>query len=148
MVAGWPPEISLRHDVLDREHRELSRLLVVAVSAIETGTAVEARATFAAFSDAMLAHTAHEDELMEASVYPDRGRHRAAHATFLADLHQLQAELAEKGPTPAVGEWLRVRVVEWLRFHVAVNDLKLAEHLAKVGTPASRPGRRASRPAS
>lgn len=148
MAAGWPPEIAVGHEALDHQHQELSRLLALAARALELGSAAEARAAVTAFSDAMLLHTAEEDALMEASVFPDRGRHRAAHDTFLADLQQLQAELTEKGPTPAVGEWLRVRVVEWLRFHVAVNDVKLAEHLAKVGTPAKRPGRRTSRPVS
>ncbi|MGC3996268.1 MAG: hypothetical protein QM767_01515 [Anaeromyxobacter sp.] len=57
------------------------------------------------------------------------------------DLNQLGGELAQKGPTPLVAEWLRVRVPEWLRFHIQVNDARLAEHLLRRRANAGRPRR-------
>lgn len=131
MVVAWSPELSLRHEELDRQHRGLFQLLEAADVALRAGAVPDARRTLAAFCDAMLDHTVEEGRLMEASLFPDRERHQAAHDTFLADLQQLQAELQVTGPSPDLGEWLRVRVVEWLRFHIAVNDAKLAEHLAR-----------------
>jgi hemerythrin len=84
----------------------------------------------------MLAHVATEEGIMDDALYPERGRHRLAHEVFLADLQLLGAELAAAGPTPRVLEGLRVRVPEWLRFHIAANDLPLGLFLAR--RPASR----------
>ena len=138
----WTAELALQHEELDREHAEMFRLLEAASAAQQTGSAAEAIAAVTAFVDAMLAHASGEEALMETSLYPDRGRHRVAHEVFLADLQQLQAELKRAGPTPQVGEWLRVRVPEWLRFHIAANDTPLGEHLAGRPAPArgARPG--------
>ncbi|MBK9517679.1 MAG: hemerythrin domain-containing protein [Anaeromyxobacter sp.] len=147
MAVAWSPELTLRHEELDRQHRGLFQLLEAADVALRTGAMPDARRALAAFCDAMLDHTVEEGQLMEASLFPDRERHRAAHDTFLADLQQLQAELAVKGPTPDLGEWLRVRVIEWLRFHIAVNDTRLAEHLARSPARAGSDRRPARRPA-
>jgi hemerythrin len=125
------PEPSLHHEKLDGQHADLFRLLEAAATALETGSAADVRRALAAFIDALLEHTATEEAVMEETLFPDRGRHRVAHEVFLADLHQLSAELERTGPTPQVDEWLRVRVPEWLRFHIAVNDTKLGAHLAR-----------------
>jgi hemerythrin len=136
------PELVLHHEQLDEQHAGLFRLLEAAAVAHETGSAADVRRGLAAFLEAMLEHTATEEAIMEEALFPDRGRHRVAHEVFLADLQQLAAEVERTGPTPQVGEWLRVRVPEWLRFHIAVNDTKLGAHLAQ--PPAS--GRGARRP--
>jgi hemerythrin-like metal-binding protein len=125
------PELLLHHGRLDDQHAGLFRLLEAAAVAFETGSADEVRRGLAAFHEAMLEHTATEEAVMEESLFPDRGRHRVAHEVFLADLLQLVTEVERTGPTPQVGEWLRVRVPEWLRFHIAVNDTKLGAHLAQ-----------------
>jgi hemerythrin len=138
--VAWTPELAVQHEGLDRQHAELFRLLDVAAATFETGTAAEVARATAAFTEAMLEHTASEEALMEESLYPDRGRHRVAHEVFLTDLQQLTAELKATGPTPQVGEWLRIRVPEWLRFHIAVNDAKFGAHLAR--RPASGRGTR------
>jgi len=124
------PELKLHHETLDGQHARLFTLLEAATTSLEAGSAAEVKRAVAAFHEAMLDHTATEEALMEETLFPDRGRHRVAHEVFLADLQQLAAELDRAGPTPQVGEWLRLRVVEWLRFHIAVNDSKLGAHLA------------------
>lgn len=137
---SWTPELALHHAELDRQHAELFRLLADAAAALETADAAGVDRAVRAFTDAMLEHAATEEALMEESLYPDRGRHRVAHEVFLADLQQLQAELGATGPTPTVGEWLRIRLPEWLRFHIAANDAPLGAHLAR-RPAARRPGR-------
>jgi hemerythrin len=147
MSSEIPKELRLDHPDLDRQHGELLQLLEAAAAACDLGNRAELLAALARFTDALLAHTAEEDRLMEDSLFPDRGRHRQAHELFLADLERLRLELEASGPTPVVDEWLRVRVPEWLRFHVAVNDTKVARHLAtQRGTAARAPRRPARRP--
>ena len=144
MSGPLPTDLELKHRDIDGAHGELFRLLAAAAQAWETRSAAEVTAAVTAFAEAMLAHAAEEDRLMEASLFPDRARHRMAHEIFLADIQRLREELATTGTTPAVGEWLRLRVPEWLRFHIAVNDARLAQHLAE-RKPASASARRATR---
>lgn len=125
------PDLLLHHERLDEQHGGLLRLVEAAAGAVANGSTAEAVRTLGAFTEAMLEHTATEEALMEESLFPDRVRHRTAHEVFLADLQQLGAELARTGPTPQIAEWLRVRVPEWLRFHIAVNDTRLGVHLAQ-----------------
>lgn len=128
---AWSPELAVKHEELDRQHAELFRLLEQASAAYQAGGAAEVTRALTAFTEIMMRHTATEEALMEESLFPDRGRHKTAHEVFLADLTQLAAELKSVGPTPQVGDWIRVRLPEWLRFHIAVNDARLGAHLAQ-----------------
>jgi hemerythrin len=85
----------------------------------------------AAFADAFLEHVAVEESLMEDTLWPERGRHRAAHELFGADLQHIRDELGRDGATPAVAEWVRTRAPDWLRFHIRTNDAPFAAHLAR-----------------
>lgn len=130
MAVDWTPELTVNDDVLDAQHVDLFRLLAEAASALDR-TKAEAEAAVAAFSDALLAHVAAEEKLMYETLYPERIRHRSAHELFVADFDRMRKELAEKGPTSLVGEWVRVRIPEWLRFHIRVNDAPLGEYLGR-----------------
>ncbi len=130
MATEWTPELTVNHDLLDSQHVEMFRLLSAAASALG-GTTEESEAAVAAFSDALVAHVAAEEQLMEETLYPERGRHRTAHELFVADFVQMRAELAAEGPTPLVVDWVRRRIPEWLRFHIRVNDAPLADYLAR-----------------
>jgi hemerythrin len=81
---------------------------------------------------------------MQGSVYPERARHRSAHELFIADLERLRAELSQTGATPHVAEWLRVRVPEWLHFHICTNDAPLAQFLARRSPQGPEPRARPS----
>jgi hemerythrin-like metal-binding protein len=121
---------ALGHPELDRQHRDLFGRLVEAGRALE-GTRADAAEALERLSDVIIEHLAAEEALMDASTFPERARHKAAHELFHADFRALRAELAEKGPTPELSAWLRVRVAEWLRFHILVNDARLADHLVR-----------------
>jgi hemerythrin len=142
---AWTPELSLHHAELDRQHAALFTLLEAAGTALETGGAPVVVGALAAFTDAMMQHAAAEEALMEETLFADRGRHRVAHEVFLADVEQLRIELAAHGPTPHVEAGLRVRLPEWLRFHIAVNDVPFGLHLACLRGPSSRRRRGDSR---
>ncbi len=130
MAAEWTPELTVNDELLDAQHVEIFRRLADASSALER-TRVEAESAVAAFADVLLSHVASEEQLMEETLYPERVRHRSAHEMFVSDFTRMRAELAEKGPTPLVAEWLRVRIPEWLRFHIRVNDAPFGEYLAR-----------------
>ncbi len=130
MSTEWTPELIVHHEELDRQHAELFRRIREAIAALDDTRAAAERAA-GALADAVLAHFATEEQLMDESLYPDRGRHRAAHELFAADLAQVQEALRVEGPTPVVALSLSRRVPEWLAFHIRVNDAPLAAHLAR-----------------
>lgn len=131
MATEWTPELTLNNDLLDRQHVELFRWLRDAVVAADDYDPAAVGSAVGAFSDALLEHIATEESLMDETLFPERGRHRHAHEMFVADLVLVRAELAARGLTPAVEEWVRVRAGEWLRFHIQTNDAPFGDHLAR-----------------
>lgn len=130
MSSEFTRELVLDAPALDRAHAVLFARLATA-GALLDGPRAPLEEAIAAFADELLSHLAEEEEVMEASAFPERARHKAAHEMFVADFLQLREELREKGPTPVVAEWIRTRIPEWLRFHIRVNDALLAAHLAR-----------------
>jgi hemerythrin-like metal-binding protein len=131
MPVEWTPELTVNDDLLDRHHVELFRALGRAAGAVEGGLDGEARAAVADFADAFVEHVAVEEALMEETLWPERGRHRAAHELFGADLLRMREELDSGGATPAVAHWVSVRAPEWLRFHIRTNDAPFAAYLVR-----------------
>lgn len=130
MTTDWTPELTLNHELLDRQHVELFRRLAEAGASLERSP-TEVENALAAFADALVDHLATEERIMDDTLYPERVRHRSAHELFLADFLEVREELRRSGPTPSVAEGIRVRIPGWLRFHIKVNDLPLGLFLAR-----------------
>lgn len=137
MPVEWSPDLTLNVDLLDEQHVDLFRRLGDASNALD-GARASLEAAVESFSDALLAHLSFEERLMDQTLYPERTRHRSAHELFVADLGQMRAEIHERGATPVAAEWIRVRIPEWLRFHIRVNDIPFGDYLARRRN--SRPG--------
>lgn len=131
MSTDWTREMALDHEELDRQHASLFARLGTVSALLDAGTRAELERAVSALGDELMAHLASEEALMEETLYPERGRHKSAHELFVADFLRLREELREKGPTPFVAEWLRIRIPEWLTFHIRVNDAPLVAHLAR-----------------
>lgn len=138
MTRDWTPEVTLNHELLDRQHVEIFRRLQQAVAALDRSRA-DLEAAVAGLADALVDHVAVEERIMDETLYPERVRHRSAHEMFLADFGKLRDELRAQGPTASVAEGLRVRVPEWLRFHIRVNDQPLGLFLVRRQKPGLRP---------
>jgi hemerythrin len=130
MSANWTTELAVNHAQLDEEHVEIFRKLEAAARSL-AGTREAAERAVGILADAIVENLVSEERLMDETFYPDRTRHRAAHELFMADFASMRDELREKGPTPLVEVWLGMRLPEWLRFHIRVNDAPLAAHLAR-----------------
>jgi hemerythrin len=144
-MAGWSPELTLNHDLLDEQHVEIFRRLELAVRALE-GPAAGVDEAVAALADALVTHLAAEERLMDESLYPERKRHRSAHELFMADFEQMREELRRLGATPVVADWLGRRIPEWLGFHIRVNDLPLGAFLSRRRAIGTAPPAAARRP--
>jgi len=129
-MADWTPDLTLNHELLDTQHLELFRTLSAAAEAID-GPAAAAEAALAELAEALALHLATEERLMDEALYPERARHRSAHELFMAGFVRMREELRSLGPTPAVVDWLRKQIPEWLRFHIRVNDLPFGAYLGR-----------------
>ncbi|HEY6005228.1 MAG TPA: hemerythrin family protein [Anaeromyxobacter sp.] len=140
MAVDWTPELTINDELLDLQHVELFRRLEEAEDALK-GPREALDAAVSVFADSLMTHIALEERVMDDLLYPERVRHKSAHELFVADFEQMRAELRAKGPTPAVGNWVRRRIPEWLKFHIRVNDQPFAAWLQRRRDVAEKPQR-------
>jgi len=143
-----PAELTLGFDEIDSQHRGILEAIDRAAAAARAGDLAATRAAVAALGDLMVGHFSAEEGFMAESLFPDRGRHKAAHDLFLQDFAQLGRELSG-GLSDLVVQWVAARVPEWVKFHIRVNDSALATYLSsKRYRPSARPTRAAKPQAS
>lgn len=128
MSARLPPELTVGFEEIDRQHRRLLDLMDAATAAARTGDLAAARGAVGALGDELVTHFSSEEGFMAETLYPDRARHKAAHDLFLQDFAQLGKEL-EAGLSDLAVHWLTIRVPEWVKFHIGVNDVPLGQYL-------------------
>lgn len=137
MSSEWTPDLTLNHELLDGQHAEIFRCLAALADAL-SGPKDALDQALTGLSDALVTHLAAEEQLMADVLYPERARHKSAHELFMADFLQMRETLREEGASPAVDDWVRRRIPEWLRFHISVNDFPLGVFLARRrGQPAA-----------
>lgn len=129
-MSEWTSELTLNNEMLDRQHADVFRCLAALSDAL-AGPRDGMEKALAELSDSLVTHLAAEEQLMAEVLYPERARHKSAHELFMADFLQMRERLRDEGPTPAVAEWVRRRIPEWLRFHISVNDFPLGVYLAR-----------------
>lgn len=148
MSMRMPPELTLGFEEIDAQHRGILEAMERAAGAARAGDLAGTRAAVAALGDVIMAHFSAEEGFMAESLFPDRGRHKAAHDLFMQDFAQLGRELGN-GLSDLVVQWVATRVPEWVKFHIRVNDSALATYLSsKRYRPAARPARSAKPQAS
>lgn len=124
-----PPELVLGYEEIDTQHRGILEAMERAAAAARAGDLPGTRAAVAALGDVLVGHFSAEEGFMAESLFPDRGRHKAAHDLFMQDFAQLGRELSG-GLSDLVVQWVATRVPEWVKFHIRVNDSALATYLS------------------
>jgi hemerythrin-like metal-binding protein len=128
MTARLPAELTVGFEEIDGQHRDLLDA-IDRVRASLDGEPGTLRAALAALNDRFIAHFAAEEAFMDASGYPDRGKHRSAHDLFMQEVARQARELELYGLTPPAREWVENGLPEWTKFHVRVNDVPLGIYL-------------------
>lgn len=110
-------------EAVDRQHRELVRLVNEAHDAVAAGEDPEnVRALVRRMADYAEAHFATEERYMAAHGYRDLERHRRDHAVFLARVEEYAAR------PPAAAELFRF-LADWLSAHILEVDAALGRFL-------------------
>ncbi len=130
MTWRMTPELVSGFEEIDGHHRVLFQRLETAAKAAQADDLARTKIVLAELGDDLAAHFGAEESLMNASGYPERGRHKSAHDLFMQDFAQLTRELATTGLSVPTVQWISTRVPEWVKFHVQVNDVPLGRYLA------------------
>jgi len=128
-ASAFGEGLSSGHAGIDAQHQELAaasaelRVLLEAEDRLAAGPALERLRL------ATQAHFRFEEELM-AQGYVHARNHREDHASFLAELGRISAEL-ETGITAKVRLWVASRYLSWFRYHARSADAGLARYLRR-----------------
>ena len=74
-----------------------------------------------------------QEEESEAGARLLSKEHVEGHRLFVAELERLRDAFARRGLGPALPLWMKSRVVNWFRFHIATHDIPLVRALGRLG---------------
>jgi hemerythrin len=131
MAAHWKEFLDTGYPAIDNEHRELVRGLESLVEEVNAAKVARIKSALNAVMGTIARHFSHEEQLMTASGWRDRDRHKEAHDLFLEDARQKAKELTEHGLTPRFRQWSVGRLLEWFRLHIMTHDVSFGHHLSK-----------------
>ncbi len=134
----WDFQLETRFPGIDEDHRELDTLLMALQSACTTNNRAKVAASLKAYAERTARHFEFEGRLMEAVGDRAMHDHKAAHASYLAEIERYAAQLESTGMTPGLRQWANVQLGDWFRAHVKAYDAALVrqldEHLSR-GAP-------------
>jgi hemerythrin-like metal-binding protein len=127
-MEPWSGGLEVGVPEMDRAHRAQHEQLEAAVEALARRDQAGVGAALAALAETSASHFQEEEGLMQASAFGGLKAHREAHATFVAELGKVRAELQARGLSPLFQLWFGSRLVDWVRFHVRGLDAQFARH--------------------
>ncbi len=129
----WTRDLSVGVNEIDEQHKELFRRIGSLVDAIRKASCKDTIDEVISFlEEYSVTHFAHEEGYMALYGYPGYAAHKQQHAIFLtslADLKALAAAPRVKGASYDLSVTTNQVVVDWIRSHIIVVDIKLGEFL-------------------
>ncbi|MBI4968588.1 MAG: hemerythrin family protein [Rhodospirillales bacterium] len=129
MPIEWRSTLAIGHEEIDADHQKLIRLVNLYEDAVAKKDAFELKVAFLGLCEYAEVHFAREEKLMDAVAYPERFRHREAHAQLKSELLKFHDGLADpQGPRLAIDK-ASVFLRDWIVEHVVRMDLPLKPYL-------------------
>jgi len=127
MPAPWDYCAETRYAPIDEDHRDIVRSIHLLIALVDQNKkGAELTAALDAVVEGVAAHFLHEERLMAQVHYEQTAEHKEAHASFLKDLKNFDAELRAKGPTEKFRLWAGGRLGSWFQMHIKTHDIALA----------------------
>ena len=139
MAIEWNDSLSLSHEPLDDDHREMAALINKLYLAVNEDFGRDAVADAARRLLALSrAHFSHEKGLMARHDYPDLSPHLSEHKTLLDELIGLVTiiEAGDERVPPETVDFLE----DWFAAHLKGADARFAAFLNGKGTNGERQG--------
>lgn len=125
----WSTDTAVGHEQMDEQHRQLFGLAEAAVeSLVSTPGLRPSEAPLRALIDFARTHFAYEEELMNASAYPEAESHAKFHTSLLRELETYCARVQIGSNTNPAG--LSAYLWNWLVVHIHSADRELGAWLA------------------
>ncbi|PLX78432.1 MAG: hemerythrin [Desulfuromonas sp.] len=130
MSITWNEKLSVGHDLIDDQHKELFKRYDSLIDACKSGKGkAEIRPMLDFLLEYVNRHFAEEERFMLRLSYPDREEHLRQHREFLNKVTEASAELDEKGATVSVVTSISHTTFNWLIRHVRQTDVELGRFI-------------------
>jgi hemerythrin len=133
--VNWNPNLSVKVDEMDNQHKELVDLLNQLHDAMKTGKGKDVVAKIlSALANYTKVHFGAEEQYMRSIAYPELEIQKRAHKVFIDQIAEYETKLK-------AGENLHLNQVlnflwNWLSTHIQKEDKKYGEYATKrTGTP-------------
>ena len=138
MPIAWSQSLLVGYEPIDREHEELVSLINQFHDAVQQGRPRdEIDELLFTLADHVAGHFVHENQLMAASGYPDRGSHLQEHRQLI---DRLDAVLDHFDLMPDAAFLEAIGFVDrWFTDHVVGADAKLGHYLCRWSGVAALP---------
>ena len=132
MALEWTEKIAVGVDAIDHQHRELfnrtNRLLETCKNGQSQEEVVSAIDFLQEYVDE---HLRDEERLQIQSDYPDYEAHKEQHRIFLEKVGNIKTDIDTRGATLVNIMKTTNLFVDWLTKHIAREDKKFGEYLAR-----------------
>ena len=129
----WNERLDLSNEAMDHEHHLQLALLAGFVDAVEQRRPWLARRLAEQLVRYSIVHFASEELLMESTGYEPSVAHASEHATFLAQMRELEEGYDDDRPDAALSAALDLRAA--LTAHIDGVDRRLSERAARQAPP-------------
>lgn len=134
MRFDWDPALATGQEDIDEQHRGIFALASALDEAIESQSADAETVADCVWrlADYVVQHFADEEQLMEATGYPERAVHASLHEHLTAEVMRLTARYfnGEELQPASLGPFL----TDWLRDHILESDRRFAGYLAALAS--------------
>ncbi len=127
VIELYDPAFQLNLPEMDETHREFLGLL----NLLSEAKGRDFEKLFQSLYEHTKKHFAHEKELMEESGFAAIAEHVDEHQRVLGELNKLNRKVS-KGAIGFARAYVKDRLPEWFRLHLATMDVALAAHLKQL----------------
>ena len=131
----WTKEMSVNHNILDEQHKQLFEKINSLLEAIVDGTAnnmVEELVDF--FERYINKHLAYEEQYLKDIGYPQIIEHQEQHSIFVNKYNELKNEVSCENNEEKARLIINIEnfMGSWLTNHILVEDQKYAKYIHKM----------------
>ena len=130
MKLEWTTALSIGHEKIDQQHKELFRVFNVFIERCAQG---DAKTTLVKLHDSLQkyikVHFSDEEALMVQAAYPDYAHHKREHQGFQQRIEGIRKEIEGDGPTLFSLIATNKALIHWLTEHIQEKDQKLGAFL-------------------
>jgi len=119
------------YDTIDHDHQSFITL----VNQLDSADNAEFPALFRELYRHTEQHFELENQLMQAFAFPAETEHKGEHQRVLAEFKQFQSRV-DKGLIPFGRAFVKDRLPQWFKLHVATMDSALAAHIHQANSRA------------